>query len=399
MAIQGLGSSFTYWYNAQTGKLSTKNGEDDLFAKFFNGEELSEEEQAQISQYDRAAKIDLENMINLFSTKGWEGRIFHETDTDLFEIQGVLVDDGCSKYQINGAPRFGRMYGELRYHPSTIVNESGDVVNSGSSNGTSKTNALAKNADTPSGSDGEDTDKVFTGTSTMSTKERREMLSEIINNTYLKEGMPVAPTFPIGLLSFTEEEWEDFLEQIDLAIEAMKMASEEEAKKALEVDRSVTDDIPVQSLEDTAVKSSIDTGLLLAAESSECTYPDDEGAQEITYQIFYTEEGIVCKRFGEKEPVWEMPYEHPDDYEKILQFIGKFDAQDSAGNDQNLRFAAHKNFWEDYLNGVIDEEDFLEFFRKAENGIPSFIIMSDDGWTIDFEHLMYERYFSRRTVQ
>lgn len=393
MAIQGLGSPFTYWYNARTGKLSTKNGEDDLFVKYFNGEELSEEEKIQLTQYDKSAKGDLENMIKLFSIKGWDGCIFRETDTDLFEIEGVLVDDGCSKYQINGTHRFGRMYGELRYHPSTLVHESGEVAGSG---GTAVADSAAKaNDDT---SDEKDTDRVVYNPSALSTKERREMLSSIINSTYIKERSPVGPTFPIGALSFTEEEWEDFLEQVDLAIEAMKMASEEEAKKALEIDRSVTDDIPVQSLEETAVKSSIDTGLLLASESSDCTYPDDEGGEEITYQIFYTEEGIVCKRYGEKEPVWEMLYQHPDDYERILRFISRFDEQDSAENEQNLRFAAHKNFWEDYLNGVIDEEDFWKFFGSSENGIPNFIIINEDGWTLDYEHLMYERYFSKRTV-
>lgn len=374
MAIQGLGTSFTYWYNAQTGKLSSKDGEEDIFVKYFNEEPLTEEEENAISQYDISAKADIRSLLMIFSEKDWEGALFHESDTDLFEISGELVDDGCAKYQVNGEERFKRLYGELQYHPSVLVKEGGKLIQP----------------------EGEKASAKIPDNTLLSNKELRELLREQINNAALDGKQIVAPSFPIGALSFTEEEWEEFLEHIDLAIEAMRMASKEEAKKEMEFERKVSDDIPVESLEETAEKAAIDTGLLLAAESSECTYPTE--GEDITYQIFYTENGIVCKRFGEKEPVWELPYENPDDYKKVMSFMNHFANEDDTGYTGNLRFAAHKNFWEDYLNGIIDEADFLEFFAGTEDGLPDFLIHTEEGCFIDYEHLWYERYFSRQRI-
>lgn len=389
MAIQGLGTSFTYWYNAQTGKLSSGEGEEDVFVKFFNGEPMTEEEQNSISQYDISAKTDIKNMLMIYSEKDWEGALFHETDTDLFEINGELIDDGCAKYKVNGTERFKRLYGELRYNPSVLVKESGAIVQPLAESGTTKQSGMTGKAGTTEFS-GE------TDLTALSSQELRELLREQINNGYLDGTKMVAPSFPIGVMSFTEEEWEEFLERLDLAIEAVRMASKEEAEKEMEFERKVTDDIPVQSLEETAEKAAIDTGLLLSADTSECTYPSEE--EDVLYQVFYTEKGIVCKRFGEKEPVWELPYENPEDYEKIMGFMNHFADEEGNWNTQNLRFAAHKNFWEDYLNGLIDESDFLEFFAGAEDGIPSFLIRTEDGYQIDYEHLWYERYFSKRRV-
>lgn len=395
MAIQGLGTSFTYWYNAQTGKLSSGEGEEDVFVKFFNEEPMTEEEQASISQYDISAKSDIKSMLMIYSEKDWEGALFHETDTDLFEISGELVDDGCAKYKVNGTERFKRLYGELKYNPSVLVKESGDIVQPAAGAGKTWGNKATGKTEV-TGASGKTVVSDEIDLSALSSQELRDLLREQINNSYLEGTKMVAPSFPIGALSLTEEEWEEFLEHLDLAIEAIRMASKEEADKEMEFERKVTDDIPVQSLEETAEKAAIDTGLLLSADTSECTYPSED--EDVLYQVFYTEKGIVCKRFGEKEPVWELPYENPEDYEKIMGFMNHFANDEGIWDAQNLRFAAHKNFWEDYINGLIDESDFLEFFAGAEDGIPSFLIRTEDGYQIDYEHLWYERYFSRRRV-
>ena len=90
MAIQGLGTSFTYWYNAQTGKLSSGEGEEDIFVKFFNEEPMTEEEQASISQYDISAKADIKSMLMIYSEKNWEGALFHETMTQMVIIPTLI---------------------------------------------------------------------------------------------------------------------------------------------------------------------------------------------------------------------------------------------------------------------------------------------------------------------
>ena len=92
--------------------------------------------------------------------------------------------------------------------------------------------------------------------------------------------------------------------------------------------------------------SAIDDGALLTAETTSCKYetanPDDD---DIIYVTFYTTDGIRCKKLGSEDFEWTLTFENEEQYNKVMEFLGNFPS------DWNMRFAAHENFWNDFLNG------------------------------------------------
>lgn len=49
----------------------------------------------------------------------------------------------------------------------------------------------------------------------------------------------------------------------------------------------------------------------------------------------------------------------------------------------NLLFAAHDNFWMDYLNGDLDVDAFKDFLVGTNNGIPNYGIGDEENMYID----------------
>lgn len=45
-----------------------------------------------------------------------------------------------------------------------------------------------------------------------------------------------------------------------------------------------------------------------------------------------------------------------------MAFLNRFPS------DGNLRFAAHENFWQDFLAGELDEDAFVAFFETTKDG-------------------------------
>lgn len=227
----------------------------------------------------------------------------------------------------------------------------------------------------------------------MGQNELMDFLRNSMNHMYLDGNLArEEPSFQIGANFFTEEEWEEFLERVDAMLESVGQSEEGKEQKESPVDRRVADDIPVESIEETAVHTAVNSGLALTSETSHCSYPSGKTGEEIAYVVCYTESGIVCNKAGEKKAVWTMAYGDEGDYEKVLSFLAKFEEE------ENLRFTAHKRFWQDYLSGEFNEEDFLNFFSRAENGKPDFLLRTENGDTIDSEHLKYQKYFTRRSI-
>lgn len=117
-----------------------------------------------------------------------------------------------------------------------------------------------------------------------------------------------------------------------------------------------------------AITVTEETSALLTAESTTCTYPtanpDDD---DILYVTMYTEESIYCKKLGEEDWEWSLRLENQEQYNKVMNFLNKFPS------DWNMRFAAHKNFWTDFLNDKIDMDAFIQshidaLYEKIKNG-------------------------------
>ncbi len=155
-------------------------------------------------------------------------------------------------------------------------------------------------------------------------------------------------TYQIGNNSFTIKEWKEFLEAFDSMEDAIKELMKEEQEAAAEEEEEGLD--------------------ALVSESTKCKYhATDSEKREVMYITWYTQEGIFCRRSGYYNAVqynaaqgyeWSISYKNSEDYARVMEFLGNFGAED------NLLFAAHENFWQDFLNHKIHAGDFAEFYKQ-----------------------------------
>lgn len=91
-----------------------------------------------------------------------------------------------------------------------------------------------------------------------------------------------------------------------------------------------------------------------------------------TYTTSYSEEGISCRKefkngdYESSKDVWTLMYRNPSDYTKVQKLLNGF------GNDDRLTFASQKVFWEDYLGGEMDVDEFKDYYSETQNGIIDF---------------------------
>lgn len=200
-------------------------------------------------------------------------------------------------------------------------------------------------------------------------------------------------SYAIGGSSFTEKEWERLIEKVDAVLDSVREAMEEEQKKAEKLDHSVMDRNEVDSLEEIAESAALSEGDFLVSETTRCSYPAaGEDEEQEWYVVCYTSEGISCKKCGEDGVLWQIPFTDETQYQKVMDFIHGLDP---AGN---YRFTAHKNFWEDFLSGKLNVEEFLDFYGNSVNGVPNYLTVTEHGMRIDEKALRYQPYFTERGI-
>ena len=127
-------------------------------------------------------------------------------------------------------------------------------------------------------------------------------------------------------------------------------------------------------------------GLFLTWETRQCTYPLGEKG-EVCYIVCCTRDGIICKRAGAKEAIWRLSYRSGRDFGWVRTFFQKFSFR------ENLGFAVHRHFWQDFLSGNIDEKEFLDFFSWTENGISYGFSSPEYSLYEDRKSMKYQKYF------
>lgn len=239
----------------------------------------------------------------------------------------------------------------------------------------------------------------------------------------VKEGK-VEPTFQTGAQSFTIKEWEKLLADFDDAEEALqeqikeliaevekqaaKEAMRREAEGKPEGDGAGTDvtnvSVPEAAQPTVAWDNCIDVEVtdpeelmeLLTGEVTKSTFPTDDPEHKHWFITCYSQDGIWCKEAyfdGNKwvnKDCWKFSYTEPGQYEKVMAFLERFP------QDANLRFASHKEFWEDFLAGKIDEDDFVNFFETStdKDGVPDYTYEKDGSTYIDREKMKYAKYMN-----
>lgn len=120
-----------------------------------------------------------------------------------------------------------------------------------------------------------------------------------------------------------------------------------------------------------------DTEHVKKVECTKGTYAggDPQKLPKVFY-TYYSPEGIKCIREGERNPInpsekisedklqWEINFTGREQYNKVMEFLAEFPEED------NFRFTSNEKFWNDFLSGRIDMEDFREFYAWTDHGEP-----------------------------
>ncbi len=275
-----------------------------------------------------------------------------------------------------------------------------------------------------------------TGTQGKEPKSYREQILEKMEEMAqnIRRGT-IQPKFRIGAQEFTVREWEKFLEKFDAAEEALqeevkahieeviKQAKKEAMESAAANGSSGSNKVAYVSCDTAAGTPATQTAVamfaaqtvagtaktakagtmetcpeetaaLLTGEITKCSYPTDDPKQKHWYITCYGQDGISCKEAyfdGKKwvnKDLWGFSYTQKGQYEKVMAFLQRFP------QDANLRFAAHENFWKDFLAGEIDEDGFVAFFKTTKDGVPDYTYEKDGSTYIDREKAKYAKYMN-----
>lgn len=203
--------------------------------------------------------------------------------------------------------------------------------------------------------------------------EYQQFIQEYIEKLFVKiENGDTEDTYQMGESSFTVTEWERFLEKFDSAEDALKWLVDKETGEAKANRTEATDETQeADNITDMQVN-------MLLSETVQARFPleelDEEGnRKEDMYLIAVDKDGIRCSKPGQEEYEWEILFTDESQYENATEFLNY------AGEFMdNFRFAAHENFWEDYLNGNMAVDAFKAFLEGTNNGTPDYSFTAGD---------------------
>ena len=72
-----------------------------------------------------------------------------------------------------------------------------------------------------------------------------------------------------------------------------------------------------------------------------------------------------------------------------MSYLQGLDLQD------NLKFACHENFWQDFLNDKVDMDKFNDFLEtRVTDGMPNYLNVYETGVNIDIKAVQYSKYMN-----
>ena len=195
-------------------------------------------------------------------------------------------------------------------------------------------------------------DETVAGTRNLSANGYMELIRKQIEEMQEKiDNDEVNESFQIGGQTFTVEEWDEFLKKFDSIQDAMEALMKERHAKLEKQQFNKAEDVVEQS----AVE-------MIISESTSCAYPvSDANGEEVRYITWYTEEGVFCRKAGQTEGYeWSIPFENKAQFDKVMEFVGGF------LDDEDLRFTANKNFWNDFFKDEIDVVSLKEKYITSD---------------------------------
>lgn len=175
----------------------------------------------------------------------------------------------------------------------------------------------------------------------------------------------------IGGQAFTQKEWEELLTKFDAVMEEIREAVAEEVEKKEEAAQEAD--------------ARMD---MLVSEMVQARFSSQETEEDI-YLIAMDADGIRCCRAGSSEYEWQIVFTDESQYQRAAELM-----EWAEGIMDNFRFAAHVNFWEDYLNGNLDVDAFKEFLEGTDNGVPNYGIGDGENMRIDRDKIGWAKYMN-----
>ena len=148
--------------------------------------------------------------------------------------------------------------------------------------------------------------------------------------------------------------------------------------------KSIVNDTPAQPLIDMLLSDTLKVTF-----PTDATNESDEDAEDVLYMVAMDEKGIRCIKNGSDTYEWEIEFEDDSQYEAARDFLGW-----ASPRMDNLLFAAHDNFWMDYLNGDLDVDAFKDFLEGTNNGIPNYGIGDEENMYIDETKIQWTKYMN-----
>lgn len=229
MGVSIIGNTYTYVYNTETKKLSTTDGSQNDFVKYFNGD-IKGSESSTLNNIDKQRKSGFENVLSLLA----QSDVFANSlgDDTTFEISSKNIDGDTIEYSING-----KTYLTCNIAPALTYSEYkeiADIWRSGNKYACTNNNGFPY------------PDSVYNKVlkryedwlyqSISDEKSSREVLQGKIEE--MQENIEAGdvendPVIKIGASEFTEKEWDRFLENYDELQEDIREAMRVEHEKRL----------------------------------------------------------------------------------------------------------------------------------------------------------------------
>lgn len=194
--------------------------------------------------------------------------------------------------------------------------------------------------------------------------------------------------------SYSENGWDKMLSAVDKEIRSMKSADVESPVSTQKTDNNQISEHNTDML--TARYTTYEQG-------SDMTDPETGQAVYVryVYRNFYTKEGIISGRssydsreVGIKDTYsWKVDFNSEDDYERAMRFLDRIPEGDTT------KFLTREDFWQDFVNGDIDEEEFFEYYDTLDHGKANFLKHDENGNNYIDKEMMSSKYYKYFGIQ
>lgn len=343
MSISTIGNTYTYVYDAQTKKLSTTDGTQNDFTKYFNGCTNDNGFPYPDAVYNRVLK----------RYEDWLYQPITDEKDSRELLQGKIeeMQENVEAGDVNQEPVF-------QIGASEFTEKEWDT--------------FLKNFD-------DSQEELW--------EEMKLAHERALEEVQIKEEIRAKQLEAVQKEEqIQEEQLEKLQEDAEIQKEDLKELQEQER-----VQNEVYDEKEIKTK--TLIEKS--EAELLTSEYVSCTYADqnfdqDSEPKDWHYITWFTEEGMFCKDVnGHVGNDWAFYWENEEQYQKVMEFINQFP------DDYNMRFAANQTFWKDFLNDEIDMEGFMDFLSTTNNGVPNYGIGDAENMHIDREKAQWAKYLNQ----